>query len=453
MLDGYVHAVAQVAETESSIATSFLWIAMVLLAARLSRLVERFGQPGVLGELLVGVVLGNLGLLGIGVFEPVRSDALLAFLAQLGIVILLFQIGLESDVQAMIQVGLRASLVASVGVIVPFMLGAYVFGPWLLPGLGFEAYLFVGAALTATSVGITARVFRDLGKLQSTEAQIVLGAAVIDDVLGLIVLAVVSAIVTAGFVSLGTVGWIVLKAVVFLVAVIVLGRVLARHIGQLFSRVHNGISAKFTLAISFGLVFAYLAELFGLAPILGAFGAGLALDPVHFRYFKDPRVVDVVRGSLADAEPAVRERVLRVIEPYSHRHIEDLIEPLGYFFVPIFFVVTGAALRLETLFDLSMVLVALGVTCVALAGKIASGVAAGRANKWIVGWGMVPRGEVGLIFAAVGRSLGVISDDVFSVIVVMVILTTFVTPPVLAYLLKRNGRTVDAASRPGPGGR
>src|SRR6185503_2252840 len=154
-------------------------------------------------ELLIGVFLGNVVLLGLNFFEPLKSDAIINFLAQLGVVILLFQVGLESNVQEMRRVGLRAFLVACVGVVFPFLLATVVVGPLLLPGLSFHAYLFLGATLTATSVGITARVFRDLGVLQTAEAQIVLGAAVIDDVLGLIILAVVSAIVTIGVVSLG----------------------------------------------------------------------------------------------------------------------------------------------------------------------------------------------------------------------------------------------------------
>src|SRR3989344_2487559 len=166
-----------------SAATIFLWIAIILLAAKISSLIERFGQPSVLGELVIGVILGNLVLLGIGVFEPLKADLIIAFLAELGVVILLFQIGLESNISRMREVGIKALLVACVGVAVPFILGTYIVGPYLLPGQPFSAYLFIGATLTATSVGITARVFRDLGKLQSREAQIVLGAAVIDDVL------------------------------------------------------------------------------------------------------------------------------------------------------------------------------------------------------------------------------------------------------------------------------
>lgn len=423
-------------------AVTFLWIAVILVVAKMSGLIERYGQPAVLGELVAGVILGNLILVGIPIFESIKENQIIHFLAELGVVILLFQIGLESDIKEMRRVGVRAFIVAITGVAVPFALGTYVVGPLLLPGLSFQAYLFLGATLTATSVGITARVFRDLGTLQSPEARIVLGAAVIDDVLGLIVLAVVSALVTSGSVSIGAVSWILAKSILFLAGTIVLGLLFASRIGAWFSKIHAGIGMKFTLAISVGLVFAYLAEVIGLAPIVGAFAAGLILDPVHFRGFKDPEIIDDLKAAIKGASPELKQPVTQIIESHSHRHIEELIEPVGLFLIPIFFVLTGMTVRLETLFDLPILLVAIGLTIAAILGKLVAGFVAGNVRKSIVGWGMVPRGEVGLIFATIGRSLGVVSDAVFSVIVIMVIFTTLMTPPILTLLLKRKETVV-----------
>lgn len=433
-----VHATGGEAEVAAhSAATTFLWIAVILFLARLSNLVEKLGQPSVLGELLIGVLIGNLALLGIDWFEPIKKDSIIAFLSELGVVILLFQIGLESNLGQMKKVGWRAFLVACVGVVLPFILGTYLVGPLLLPGLSFNAYLFIGATLTATSVGITARVFQDLKKLQTPEAQIVLGAAVIDDVLGLIILAVVSAIVTIGGVGIGLITWIAAKAILFLVGSIVVGHFLAPKLGQILAKIQTGVGMKFTLAICFGLFFAFLAQKIGLAPIVGAFAAGLVLDPVHFRYFKDPKVVRDVKAAIEGAEEKTKEKVEAAIEPHAHRHVEDLIHPIGLFLVPIFFFMTGMGVKLETLYNGPILLVALGITVAAFVGKIAAGLAAGKVNKVIVGFGMIPRGEVGLIFAMMGKSLGVISESVFSAIVIMVILSTLLTPPILTYLLKR----------------
>jgi|SRR3989344_2163315 len=430
-------AFASEGEGVHNYATTFLFIAIILMMAKLSSLIERVGQPAVLGELLIGVILGNMVLLGINFFEPIKENPIIIFLAELGVVILLFQIGLESNIQKMKAVGFRAFLVASVGVIAPFILGTYLVGPWLMPGLNFSAYLFIGATLTATSVGITARVFRDLNKLQTREAQIVLGAAVIDDVLGLIILAVVSAIVTVGSVGIGLITLITAKAILFLVGSIIIGQIAAPRLGKLFAKINTGTGMKFTLAISFGLIFAFLAQKIGLAPIIGAFAAGLVLDPVHFRYFKDANIVKDLKENVKNSDEVTRKKILGILEPHADRHIEDLIEPLGLFLVPIFFVVTGMGVSLSTLANLPVLLVALGITVAAFIGKIVSGLVAGKVNKAVVGFGMIPRGEVGLIFAMTGKSLNVISDQVFSAIVIMVIITTLLTPPILTYLLKR----------------
>ena len=424
-----------------SLALTFLWIAVILLVAKIGGLVEKLGQPAVLGELVIGVILGNLVLLGIHTFEPILEDGIIKFLAELGVVVLLFQIGLESNVRQMKEVGMTAFIVAVIGAVAPFVLGTYVIGPWLMPGLESAAYLFLGAALTATSVGITARVFKDLKKLHIPEAQIVLGAAVIDDVLGLVVLAVVSAIATVGAVSLGMIGWILAKAILFLVGAIVLGQLLAPWLGRMFAKIQTGIGMKFTLAIIICLVFAYIAQVIGLAAIVGAFAAGLILDAVHFRYFKDPHVIRDVKKAMKDADASSEtvKEVKKAIEGHSERHIEDLIEPLAYFLVPIFFVLTGMEVSLSALFDGRIVLVALAISAVAILGKLIAGVAAGKGvNKWMIGFGMVPRGEVGLIFASIGKGLGVISDELFSVIVIMVIVTTLVTPPILNVMLKKH---------------
>lgn len=425
------------AEHSEAFVQAFFWVAVILIVAKISSLVEKFGQPSVLGELVAGVVLGNLGLIGITFFEPLRTDTIIKFLSELGVVILLFQIGLESNIQQMQRVGFRASLVAVVGVVTPFVLGTYIVGPWLLPDLSDNAYLFLGAALTATSVGITARVFRDLGKLKSPEAQMVLGAAVIDDVLGLIILAVVSALVTIGTVSLGGIGVIVLKAIGFLGGAIVLGQLFAGRISRMFSKIHTGVGMKFTLALSFGLLFAYVANRLGLAPIVGAFAAGLILDPVHFKSFEEPEIAGKIEDAICEADEMTCQRVREVIKHHSDRHIEELIEPVAIMLVPIFFVYTGLNVDLSTLANTKVLLVALGITAVAFVGKLVSGFVAGNVRKSIVGWGMAPRGEVGLIFANIGYSLKVISSEVFSVIVIMVILTTLLTPPILTFILKQ----------------
>jgi Kef-type K+ transport system membrane component KefB len=432
----YASSDAYAIHSASSI--TILWIALILISAKVSGFVEKIRQPAVLGELLAGVILGNLYLFGFKLFEPIKSDAIISFLAELGVIILLFQIGLESNIAQMKRVGFKAFLVAVVGVLCPFALGTYIVGPLILPGLSFNSYLFLGAMLTATSVGITARVFKDLGKLQTKEAQIVLGAAVIDDVLGLVILAIVSAIVSAGSVSLAALSTIIGKSILFLFGAILIGQWSAPYIGKLLSRIHTGTGMKFAFAVSFGLIISYLAGRIGLAPIVGAFAAGLVLDPVHFKTFEKPQISEAINSTCAKVDKDTKSKLEELATHYSEKHVEHIIEPIGLLLVPIFFVTTGMGVKIETLFDSSIFILAVLLTITAFVGKIASGLVAGNVNKKIVGFGMVPRGEVDLIFAVTGKTLGVVNDQIFSAVVVMIILTALLTPPILTWLIKNN---------------
>lgn len=439
---GLIAMPAAWASGAGAVGENLLWLAIILMAARLfAPLTERIGFPAVLGELLLGVLLGNLGLVGLPYFEAVARDPIIAFLAELGVIVLLLQIGLETRLADLVRIGGKAFAVGSVGIAVPFVLGAFLVGPLLLPGKADNTYLFLGATLAATSVGITGRVFRDLGKLGTTEARIVLGAAVIDDVLGLVILAVVSSLVQAGSVSAAEVLWIMAKAVLFLGGSIGIGRLVAPYSSQWLALLDKGPSMLFAQVLSAGLLLAWLARLIGLAPIIGAFAAGLLFEPLFLKDFETPKIVREVEAELPQADPGLMQRLRAILERHSHHQHEHLIEPIGYFFVPVFFVLTGMQVDLRTLADPVLVAIALGIAAAAIVGKLAAGLCAGQgASKWIVGWGMVPRGEVGLIFAVVGRQLGVMSEAMFSVIVIMVILTTLVTPPVLTWLLRRQGQ-------------
>lgn len=429
------------------IGKTFLWIAIILVVAGIAKMVERKGQPAVLGEILAGVVLGNLALIGIHVFEPMKSDAALKFLAEFGVGILLFQIGLESTVGKMRKVGAVAFVVAIVGVVTPFILG-YFGSRWLIDGISTHAALFIGATLTATSVGITARVLKDLGKLQTRESQIILGAAVIDDILGLIILAVIGAIVTTGSVGLTAVSVIVLKSMAFLGGAIIIGQLAAPRLSYMFSRIHTGHAMKLITALVFFLVFAFFAEFMGLAPIVGAFAGGLVLEAVHFRGFRDPDLVtdmeelrEILERNLDQSASALIQSEFDVVGKLAHakdRHIEELVESLSFMFTPIFFVMTGMSVNLAALGNTSILGVALMLTLVAMLGKLVCGLVSGKGtDRWVVGFGMAPRGEVGLIFANIGLALGVVTSSVFSVVVIVVMLTTLATPPILATLLQR----------------
>jgi Kef-type K+ transport system membrane component KefB len=421
------------------IAETFLWMAVLLMVSRLGLLAEKIGQPPVLGEIVAGVVLGNLALVGINWFEPAKVNQYLGFLAEFGVVLLLFRIGLESNIKEMGKVGVQAFVVACIGVILPFLFGTLVVGNLFFAESSFATKLFIGASMTATSVGITARVFKDLKKLHIGEAKIVLGAAVIDDVLGLLILAVVSSVATSGSLDFLNILWLAFKAFAFLAAAVVVGQFTAPHIGKFLSKIHNGEAMKLSFALAFALFIAYLSSVIGLAPIVGAFAAGLVMDSVHFKSFGAPAYVKEIKEKLKHAGKDSAE-VDDVLKTFEAKHVEELVDSLGHIFIPLFFLITGMQVKLEVLFNPTVLIAAIVLTAFAFLGKILAGFGAyGKGmNKVLVGFGMIPRGEVGLIFANVGKGLGVVSDELFSIIIVMVMFTTLFTPPILAMILKRH---------------
>jgi len=384
----------------------------LLIAAKLGgSLSEYFGQPAVLGELLAGIALGALPLAGVHSFIFVAHDPVVTVLAELGVILLLFEVGLSTRLADLMKVGGSAFLVATVGVVVPMLLG-YLAGRWLLPASHPFVPLFLGASLCATSVGITARVLKDMDRVQTAEGQIILGAAVIDDVMGLLVLAVLVGLVGGSTTSTGlTAATVTAKAVGFIVGSLVLGRWLAPTAFGVVSRLH-GKGVVFTFALVTCFVFAWLANLVDLAPIVGAFAAGLVLEGVPF------------------------DRLL----PEGDR-LEDLLLPLSTVLVPIFFVHMGLQVNLSELAGGS-ILLALVLTGAAIVGKQACALAVVTrgADRLTVGLGMIPRGEVGLIFAGMGLNLKVggkplLGAGEFAALVAMVLLTTVLTPPLLRWRL------------------
>ncbi len=439
-------------------APMLLAIIIVLFCAKVGGdLFERVSMPAVLGELVVGVLIGNMALMtgwhGLDFLQAPEDEklqstitileqheesqltdeqqyfishpedqsfyhagAVLKMLAAIGVVLLLFEVGLESSVKEMMSVGVSSMLVAILGVIAPMLLGFGV-GQVLIPEAGWQVHSFIGATLCATSVGITARVLKDLGRSQQRESQIILGAAVIDDVLGLIVLAIVSGVIQQGAdFNPTSLVMIVVKAFGFLLGAIVLGNyIFTRPLYKAASYLRgHGLLVVTSLVICFG--FSWLANVMGLATIVGAFAAGLILEHAHYK------------------ELGHKENI----------ELEEALQPLSAVLVPIFFVQMGIMVDLSSFKDPSVWGLAAAITVMAILGKqvCALGVTEKGLNRLAVGLGMIPRGEVGLIFAAEGAKLKVegepvVSAGIYSAVVVMVMLTTMITPPVLKWSLTR----------------
>ncbi len=400
-----------------------LALVALLAAAKLGgAIAERLGQPAVLGELVAGIAMAALPLLGVGGLAYLAHDPVIEALAELGVILLLFEVGLDTRLAHLVRVGASAILVAAIGVAAPMALG-WLVGRWLLPGSHPFVPLFLGATLCATSVGITARVLRDMGRVATVEGQIVLGAAVVDDVMGLLVLAVMVGLVEGqhgGTAALAA--GVAAKALAFVVGALLVGRRFAPSLFRAASRL-RGKGVAFSLALIVCFALSWLAHVAGLAPIVGAFAAGLVLEGVPFEQ----------------------------LGPEGGR-IEDMLMPLSTVLVPVFFVRMGLQVDPAQLVGGPLGL-ALALTVAAVVGKqaCALGVLTKGADRVAVGLGMIPRGEVGLIFAGIGLQLRVegkplLGPGEFAAVVTMVLLTTLLTPPLLRWRLARRTATLAKAA-------
>ncbi len=405
-----------------------LALGLLLLAARLGgELAARARMPQVLGELVAGMALRAVP--GVTFFRDLGTDPSIDMLARLGAIVLLFDAGLGLSVRDVLRVGGAAARVATLGTVASFLFGLAV-AWWLLPGGPFATRAFLAGALTATSVGISARVLKDIGRTRSVEARTILGAAVIDDVIGLLVLSLVTGLAASrepAAAAVWTLGALVLKTTALFGAAILLGpRVVPRVIAAA-ARIRTR-SALVVVGLSFCFLLAWAADAIGLAPIVGAFTAGLVLEETHWRMFVD-------RGE---------------------RGLDEEVEPLNAFLVPLFFALLGVRTDLSVFTDPGALGLALGLTTAAVAGKLACGLGAARgSNRLAVSFGMMPRGEVSLVFASLGVGIGeagrpLLDRRAYSALVMMVVLTTLVTPIGIKRSFARRGHDAPPGT-PGTG--
>ena len=414
-----------------------LAVAIIISGAALSWVVKRFGFPAVMGELGLGMFLAVLAHYHIWHWDQAVNHQIITWLAELGSILLLYEIGLESRLKDLLSVGKHGAIAAILGVVAPFVLGIAV-GVWLFPEAGLNVYLFLGATLAATSTGISVRVFKDLGILRNPACQIVLTASIIDDILGLIILSLVSGLVIAGGMSILTVGSILLNVVIFFILAFVVAQRVTPKLVKWFLRISDEEATVMVILIAFGLLWAWFANAVGLAAIIGSFVAGLILDEVFFSSRRKPQWFQQLEAFISpEHSSAYRDLVsIKTAEEQSH-YLISLVKPLNYVLVPFFFVYAGMQVDIIAVASWHTLLIGLLLSIAAIVGKIFCGVFLPKnINRWIVGFGMVPRGEIGLIFALSGRQLGVFSQDIFAGVLLMVVVTSVITPIALQLIVK-----------------
>ena len=397
-------------------------LAAMWLAAKVGgEVAVRLKIPAVAGELLAGLAWAAAIKAWPGSVPDIAANPSMDLLGNLGVIVLMFAVGLESTVPQMLQVGLASLRVALIGVIAPMGLGLLGAALFLPSGTPLAVDLFLGACLCATSIGISSQVLKEAGTLDSTEGRIIVGAAVIDDVLGLLVLVAVSGIASAasqgGGLPLGPLAKTLGLAVLFLGLALTLGRFATPHLFR-FAGQFRGEQLLLPLALAFAFLLAWLGNLAGLAAIVGAYAAGLILEPAHI-------------------EPLERKE--------RHR-LEALVHPLVTVLAPLFFVLVGAKVDPAALLKPSTLLFGLLLALLGTIGKWIAGLGAGRSLRWTaVGWGMVPRGEVGFIFVGVGDTLTLngqplLSPGTSAAIVAALLLTTLLGPIGLGWDLRRTAK-------------
>ncbi len=397
----------------------FLFLAIILIAARLlSETVARFGVPSVIGELIAGLLIGP-SLLG-----WVSPDTTMKLLAEIGIILLLFEVGMDTDLSRLARSGSKPVVVALVGFFLPFVLG-YGVSAWLFDLSNLTA-LFIGGTLTATSIGITVRVLDDLGKRQTDEAQIVIGAAVLDDILGVLALALLYQFAVEQDVSFRAVGEVSLYILLFMLLAPLVAK-LASIVIEHFEERAATPGLLLTMALSLILLFSWLAHAVGAPEIMGGFAAGLAFSQhFGFRLWMGKR-------QLIEFKPSPK---------LAHR-LEEQMRPLIHTFSPLFFVMVGVSLNLKAV-DWSSGFIwqlATLLLLVAFLGKFVAGYAIRESahNKMAIGLSMVPRGEVGLIFAQLGFSQGTLTGELYAALLIVIALTTMSPPFLLKWFYSKHG--------------
>lgn len=391
----------------SSHANHILWLSLFVIGAIFAMAVNKYRQSTVLGQLLIGAFIGILAHFHIAFFAEIITNRAIGLIAQLGSIFLLFEIGLESEFGEIKNAGKHGLQVALIGVVIPFCLGYFIVVPYILHSQSHNLALFIGGILAVTSTSISVSVFKELGIIRQKACQIVLTASVIDDIIGLILLSIIIATASVGSIDGHLLFFMLAKVISFFVACYIIAKYLLPQIliPQL-SRLGTGenITTLFIVAVCFTM--SWFAESIGLADIIGAFFAGLMLNYKNF----------VDRGLLHE-------------QKLSNHLLIDLILPLGRIFTPIFFIYAGMQVDLVSAFKIKTILIALIISIFAIIGKILCCITLPKnINRWIVGFGMVPRGEIGIIFAITGLNIGIIDNDLFTTLLLVIVITSIVTP-------------------------
>ncbi len=393
------------------------------------------------GEIFSGVILGDLHTFGINIFNSNGNNNIIQFLAELGGIILMFEIGLESKFSDLKKNFNTGFTVAFAGTVLSFF-GGFLISKYLIPNSNLSLHLLMGVITAATATGISAKTFKEMGIIGSDEVKIVLVASIIDELVSVIFFGIISALIIGASINFHALSISFAQMIGFFIFAAIFGHWITPFLTKWSTKIHAGINMKIGVLFIICLLFSWIAHQMGLATVIGAFIAGLILDQVYFKSFSRNSFFKDVQDTLEEiADLKVKNKLTHILEEQEERTLEELLKPLSHIFVPVFFIYIGMQLNVEKLFQFDTFRITAALLIVSFAARIFSGycIRNKNLNKIIIGLGMTPVGEAGLIFAMFGKTFGIIDGTVLSAIVATLVIAAIVTPIFIKFAIASNG--------------
>lgn len=412
-----------------------LWLAVILFYGKISGAIERIGMPSVLGELIMGAILGNIALVGIHFLDPVKTDPTINFLMLLGTIILFFQAGLAINLSSLGSFFWKALGLAILGLI--FSICAFYYAlPLFVKDLSPMVILYMALTLSPTGAGVTARIFQDLGKLKSKSSQLIISSGALDNIICFIMQAILVAFIYDKTIHYEQTGLFIVKVLGLILAIILLGRFILPFTVKFLAGIYSERSLEFAFAFGMGLFAAYFAQSIGISPVIGALLVGIVIAPDYFALFKDSAVLTQIENMISAKKLfwAKAEKSANPLKQIQAQDFENMFTTPAFLLVSVFFVVTGMKLDLKMFIEPQYIMAAIFFTVIAFATKMLGSLIVERRVRSITGIGMSPRGVTTLVFAGMGQSAGILTPDLVSLIVMIVMMTTFIAPIIITQM-------------------
>lgn len=421
----------------------YLWLVIFIFLSRGLSVVKKIGLPLVVGEIMAGVIMGDMHLVGIGLFNDTSNNVIIQFLAEIGSIFLMFEIGIASkfsDLKKNMRIGLKLAIIGS---ILTFG-GGFLISKYLIPNSSLRLNLLLGIICAATATGISAKTFKDMGILRTREVKIVLVASILDELISVFCFAIISSILLETVHSITHISVSILQVCSFFVFAVIFGQLITPLITHWSTKIHAGLNMKVGVLLIICFLFSWIAYILGLAFVVGAFVAGLILDQVYFKSFSRSNFFNQLRhlsSKIQDRD--LRNQLNNVILTQEDKNLEEMLKPLSHFFVPVFFIYIGLQLNMENLLQKDTLIATFTILAISFIGRIISGYLINdngvKLNRLVLGLGMTPIGEAGLIFAVFGKSLGIVNNTVMSAVVSTLVIASIVTPIFIKLSIKRYG--------------